>query len=140
MSFVAEKVGGGCICGGVRYEVSGRDKLRQVIACHCEQCRRFSGHYIAASGARYAYFTLLNEATLKWYAYKNGVRQGFCGECGCSLFFDYPDEQRISIAAGTLDDSRGLTEVAHIYGGEAGCYYALPEALLVDGVDLVCPE
>ncbi|PWQ92047.1 aldehyde-activating protein, partial [Leucothrix pacifica] len=34
---------GGCICGGVRYQVSDRSRLRQVVACHCDQCRRFSG-------------------------------------------------------------------------------------------------
>ena len=138
---ITKKVSGGCICGGVRYEVQGQDKLRQVVACHCEQCRRFSGHFIAASGARYKYFRYLSDETLKWYAYKSGVRQGFCGECGCSLFFDYPDEERISIAAGTLDDSSGLAEKAHIYAGEAGCYYHVPADLVQDEwVPLDCPE
>jgi hypothetical protein len=73
-------VTGACICGGVRYEVSDRSKLRPVIACHCEQCRRFSGHFIAASGANYEHFTLLNDKTLRWYSYVSGVKQGFCGE------------------------------------------------------------
>lgn len=73
-------VTGACICGGVRYEVSDRSKLRPVIACHCEQCRRFSGHFIAASGANYEHFTLLNDKMLRWYSYVSGVKQGFCGE------------------------------------------------------------
>ncbi|HPE60220.1 MAG TPA: GFA family protein [Thiolinea sp.] len=138
----AEAASGGCICGGVRYSISARDRLRQVVACHCEQCRRFSGHYVAATGARYRYFTLLADSTLQWYAYVPGVRQGFCNRCGCSLFFDYPQEQRISILAGTLDDSHGLQEVMHIYTREAGCYYTLPAAVdrVEDGTfTLPCP-
>jgi len=33
---------GGCLCQAVRYEIHG--PLRDVIACHCTQCRRTSGH------------------------------------------------------------------------------------------------
>ena len=134
---------GGCICGGVKYEVSDRSKLRPVIACHCEQCRRFSGHIIAASGALHKYFTLKTEETLRWYSYLPDVNQGFCGECGCSLFFDYPEEKRISIAAGSLDDSSGVKLEAQIYCAEAGSYYtAHPEGDMVEEGDfsLSCPD
>jgi hypothetical protein len=127
---------GGCICGGVKYEVSERSKLRPVIACHCEQCRRFSGHFIAASGALHKYFVLKKEETLRWYSYLPNISQGFCGECGCSLFFDYPKENRISIAAGSLDDSSGIELEAQIYCAEAGGYYtAHPEGEMVEGGD-----
>ena len=41
---------GSCECGAVVFELSG--KLRDVVACHCGQCRKTSGHYWAAtSGA-----------------------------------------------------------------------------------------
>ncbi len=40
---------GGCLCGGVRYQVRG--ELRGVIACHCSQCRRTSGHHSAMTSA-----------------------------------------------------------------------------------------
>jgi hypothetical protein len=134
---------GGCICGGVRYEVSDRSKLRPVVACHCEQCRRFSGHFIAASGAKHAHFKFLNETSLRWYSYLPDIRQGFCGECGCSLFFDYPKEARISIAAGSLDDGSEVTMEAQIYCAEAGKYYQLhPEGVMADEGEfsLECPE
>lgn len=134
---------GGCICGGVRYEVSDRSKLRPVVACHCEQCRRFSGHIIAASGASHKYFKLLKEDTLRWYTYIPDVNQGFCGECGSSLFFDYPKEERVSIAAGSLDAGSGVEMAAQIYCAEAGSYYQLhPEGEMVEGGEfsLQCPD
>ena len=45
---------GGCLCGAVRYRVAG--PLRDVVACHCAQCRRSSGHFAAATAARYEVF------------------------------------------------------------------------------------
>ncbi len=116
-------VTGGCICGGVRYAVSG--PLRPVIACHCEQCRRFSGHFVAATATRKQHFQFTQQTSLKWYSYLNGYRQGFCGECGSSLFFEDENGERISIAAGSLDEPQGLTIAAHIYVAEQGDYYCI---------------
>ncbi len=41
---------GGCLCGAVRYEVQG--PLRDVLICHCEECRRWHGHVSATTAAR----------------------------------------------------------------------------------------
>ena len=43
---------GSCNCGGVKYTVTG--PLREVIACHCGQCRKQTGHYYAATNAKQA--------------------------------------------------------------------------------------
>lgn len=39
---------GSCLCGAVKYEVSG--ELPAPTACHCTQCRKHSGHYEASMG------------------------------------------------------------------------------------------
>jgi hypothetical protein len=114
---------GGCQCGGVRYEVQG--KLRDVIACHCIQCRRTSGHFVAATACRRRAFTLVRDDTLKWYLAVSGFRRGFCNECGSSLFFEEEGSDRISIAAGSLDEPQGLKIAAHIFASEAGDYYEI---------------
>ena len=54
---------GGCLCGGVRYVVEGA--LREVIACHCSQCRRTSGHFVAAANAPQAALRLERADTLR---------------------------------------------------------------------------
>ena len=41
---------GGCLCGKVRFTTTG--PLREVIFCHCSQCRRQSGLYFAATSVR----------------------------------------------------------------------------------------
>src|ERR1700730_16538190 len=122
-------VTGGCICGGVRYRVDG--PLRGVIACHCVQCRRGSGNHVTATACRRSAFTLVNSATLKWYVAVPGYRRGFCGECGSCLFFEEVGGERVSISAGSLDESQGLKIVAHIFASEAGDYYTIDNSVPV---------
>ena len=118
-----QPISGGCLCGAVRYEVTG--KLRNIIACHCVQCRRSSGHFVAATACRKAHFRLVQQEGLRWYSAVPGHRRGFCQVCGSSLFFEEVAGERMSIAAGSLDAPQGLTIAAHIFTSEAGDYYAI---------------
>lgn len=122
-------IGGGCLCGGVRYAVRGL--LRDVIACHCFQCRRTSGHFVAATACRRKALTFVKDASLKWYIAIPGFRRGFCSECGSSLFFEEIGGERVSIAAGSLDEPQGLRIAAHIFASEAGDYYEIDAAVPV---------
>ena len=38
---------GGCLCGGVRFEVAG--PLSEIELCHCPRCRRAYGSAFAAT-------------------------------------------------------------------------------------------
>ena len=118
---------GGCLCGSVRYEVRGA--LRDVLVCHCVECRRWHGHVSASTAARKDDLVLLEERGLRWIQSPRSdarARRGFCGECGSSLFWDPPDRQTISIAAGTLEEPTGLRLLGHVYVAHAGDYYELP--------------
>lgn len=114
---------GGCLCGAVRYSVSGA--LRPVVMCHCTQCRRMTGHVMAATAARRADFRLLAEGALQWYAASDEARRGFCAHCGSTLFWEGIGRDYISIAAGSLDDSSGLKIAYHIYVADKGGYYEI---------------
>ena len=118
---------GRCLCGAVRYEVNG--PLRDVLICHCEECRRWHGHFSASTAARRDDLVLIEQAGLKWIDSPRSdarARRGFCGECGSSLFWDPPDRETISIAAGTLDGPTDLRVIEHWYVSQAGDYYELP--------------
>ena len=118
-------VTGGCLCGAVRYAVRG--PLRDVVACHCEQCRRTSGHFVAASATRPEHLVLEESKGLRWYRSSERMRRGFCRYCGSSLFFAPDPGERISIAAGTFDAPLELKLVAHIFVEEAGDYYQIAD-------------
>jgi hypothetical protein len=115
---------GGCLCGAVRYAVR-RGALRAVVACHCTQCRRITGHYLAATAARRRDFRLLEDSGLRWYDSSSEARRGFCGHCGSTLFWQPHGRDYISIAAGSLDDSSALTTACHIFVADKGRYYQI---------------
>lgn len=119
---------GRCLCGGVRYEVRG--PLRDVLICHCEECRRWHGHVGASTAARREDLVLLDDGGLRWIASPQSdahARRGFCAACGSSLFWDAPARETISIAAGTLDGQTGLSVAGHCYVSQQADYYEMPE-------------
>jgi hypothetical protein len=123
MSDAAPARSGGCLCGAVRYRVNG--PLRAVVMCHCTQCRRTSGHFMAATAARRADFALTADAQLRWYESSEQAQRGFCARCGSTLFWQAKGRDYISIAAGSLDDTRDLSTAAHIFVADKGHYYEI---------------
>ena len=119
---------GGCFCGQVRYEVSGR--MSGVTYCHCSKCRRWHGHVGAFTTADRDQFRLTQTRGLKWHALSPTVRRGFCVECGSSLFFDDEKQPRMAFCPGTVDAPTGLREKAHIYVASKGDYYEIGSDLL----------
>jgi len=118
---------GGCLCGAVRYSVTG--PLRAVVLCHCTQCRRHTGHFMAATAARHRDFRLEEAAELRWYASSEQARRGFCGRCGSTLFWQAEARDYVSIAAGTLDGDTGLESACHIHVSDKGDYYSIDDGL-----------
>ncbi len=111
---------GHCLCGAVSYEVRGR--LRDILLCHCEECRRWLGNVGAFSAARTEDLVFLEDRGLRWVNSPKSDRQaqrGFCRECGSSLFWRPADGERTHIAAGTLDPPAGLEVAGHWYTHQA---------------------
>lgn len=113
---------GSCLCGGVQFEADG--PLRDVVACHCRQCRKTSGHYWAATSVPHDHFRLTRADTLGWFRSSAHARRGFCRACGASLFWQPEGEARIAFAAGALDGATGLKTAEHIFTEDAGDYYS----------------
>ncbi|MDH3533005.1 MAG: GFA family protein [Gammaproteobacteria bacterium] len=133
MSTAPTTSSGGCLCGAVTYAVTG--PLRPVVCCHCEQCRKSSGHYVAASASKIDNLHISGEESLSWYRSSAKARRGFCSTCGSNLFWR-PDHQRyISIMAGTLERPTGLATACHIYVDMASDYYSLADGLPQHGED-----
>ena len=104
---------GGCLCGGVRYEIRGR--LGAITLCHCSQCRRFHGGAAPYASARREKLSFTSERSLAWFQSSPLVKRGFCRECGSSLFWSHEDLPLIEIAMGTVDGATGMHTTAHIW-------------------------
>ncbi len=118
---------GACLCGGVKYEVDG--PLRAVVYCHCEQCRRTSGHYVAATACKPEHLTLSVDDGLRWFRSSPEAQRGFCASCGASLFWRPDHGEYVSIMAGTLDGPTGLKAVKHIFVPDVADYYSIHDGL-----------
>ena len=119
-------VTGRCLCGAVRFEVDG--PLRDVVVCHCGECRRWAGHVWASTSAPRAALRVSEQGALRWIdspESETHARRAFCSECGSSLFWEAPGRDTISIAAGALDPPTGLRTTREIYTEFAGDYYRL---------------
>ena len=119
--------GGGCLCGAVRYRVSGA--LRPVVDCHCSMCLKWHGHVGAYSAANSAEVTIESDAALAWYRSSGFAERGFCRTCGSSLFWRRDGSDVLSIAAGSLDQPSGLETVRHIFTQHMADYYAITDGL-----------
>ena len=117
---------GRCECGKVAFEVEAvRDT---VVACHCQQCRRTSGHIWASTHA--SSFEALNfseDEGLTWYTSSDFAKRGFCKFCGSSLFYKMHAETPLSIAAGCLDLPTGMHTDKHIFVKDKGDYYEIED-------------
>ena len=107
---------GGCLCGGVRYEVRGR--FLRASHCHCSRCRRHSGAAVCTQGrVRRQDFALFSGADLiRVYRPEGGAAKVFCSVCGSSLFGGtWPDGPEISIRLGTVDGDPGIRPQFHTF-------------------------
>jgi hypothetical protein len=118
---------GRCLCGGIRYAVRG--ELRDVINCHCERCRRFTGHHMAATRARLEDISIEDaDSLLRWFFPVPEAGYAFCSRCGSSLFWQSAaDPARRSICAGTLDTPTGLRTTQALWTSQASDYHSRPD-------------
>ncbi len=121
------RAAGRCLCGAVRYAVDG--PLRGVSYCHCSQCRRTSGHFVAATACEAGHLRFLEDTGLRWYRSSPLAERGFCKHCGASLFWRPAHGRHISIMAGTLDVPTNLQALEHIHVDSASDYYTIGDGL-----------
>jgi hypothetical protein len=97
---------GGCACGAIRYECSGKPVL--MLNCHCRDCQRASGTaYAAILTMPRACVRISGEPRYHTAMGKAGraVERGFCASCGSQVVLrleKFPD--LLGLQAGSLDD------------------------------------
>ena len=114
---------GSCRCGAIRFEVAGA--LPGPDACHCTQCRKFSGHYFVSTDVPRSAVTIHGAENVTWYRSSEKVRRGFCATCGSSLFWDPIERDWIGIAMGAFDNPTGAHTHVHVDVGDKGDYYEI---------------
>jgi len=124
---------GQCQCGDVRYRVSGT--AATLFACHCTECQRQSASAFGmALWIKAADIELLSGEPKEWIRITPGGKRmacRFCPTCGTRLFHQMLGQAGIvSIKPGTLDNTKGLAPVAHIWTASRQSWIEIPEATL----------
>jgi hypothetical protein len=92
---------GGCSCGRSRDTVGIQSN--DAYFCHCRMCQRASGGVSMA-------FVSVSKTDVHWenapdyYASSCYARRSFCGACGTSFGFEYPESEKCDLTVGSFDD------------------------------------
>ncbi len=119
---------GSCLCGGIRYTVSG--PVHRMGHCHCSMCRKHHGAAFGTYVNAYAtdFAIVEGEALLGRYASSPDAVRTFCTRCGSTMtWLGHASPGEVGIAAGTLDDDPGIRPERHIFVASKAPWYTLPE-------------
>jgi hypothetical protein len=103
---------GGCLCGAVRYRVSGAPSNSMI--CHCQTCRRAAGAPVVAwlTFPKSSFHVLKGEADA--YRSSEYVRRTFCPGCGTPLTYEHADSPKsIDLTTCSLDDPQAFPPTHH---------------------------
>ena len=109
---------GGCQCGSIRYESTG--KPGGLYVCHCLECRKLSASAFSLSLiVPRAGFRLISGTPSSWTRPTDSGHSlicFFCPTCGSRVWHDAPHEpDSITIKAGSLDEALDLSDAIHIW-------------------------
>ena len=124
---------GSCLCGTVKFEVSGEPKL--FFHCHCSRCRKVTGTGHASN-------MFFQPGVLKWLRGEEQIRtfkfpeakrfaNNFCGVCGSRLPRQPKDTDAILIPVGSLDDEAPIKPQARIFFGSRASWSCAGDELPV---------
>jgi hypothetical protein len=122
---------GSCLCGTVRFEVSG--PLSDFVFDHCSRCRKATGSAfspeIMCAAADFRWVS--GESLVKTYVAPvrerpPGYRRDFCAICGSMA----PSVlgARVCLPAGALDDDPGIRPARHIFVGYKAPWFEIADA------------
>lgn len=109
MSSFAE---GGCICGAIRYRVSG--KPTNSMVCHCQTCRRVAASPVVAWVTfPTVQFQLLQGQPTAFHS-SQPVRRTFCAACGTPITYEHSDSVGfVDVTTCSLDNPESFPPTHH---------------------------
>ena len=111
---------GGCLCGAVRFTATPSD--RDVGACHCSMCRRWSaGPFLVRDCG--TTLKVENTANLGAYRSSDWAERAFCKQCGTPLYYRLIEQNHYFVSAEAFDDIDGYAFTSQIFIDEKPNYY-----------------
>jgi len=126
---------GGCMCGEVRYELTGESEWTGY--CHCHSCRIHTGAPVVA-------FVMFPVERIHWTTGQRSLYEsspdrfrGFCSNCGTSLTWEvtsesgtsWGDREIVEIHISTLDRPDDFAPTEHVYHSERLAWFETSDGL-----------
>ncbi len=129
---MAKILGGGCLCGAVRYEYDGVPE--GATYCHCEDCRRTTGSAFSVGVRMRSAMLRIVSGNVKSYTKiadsGNEITRQFCPDCGSPLFTREPAcPHLVFVKAGSLDNPELIEPTRQIWTERATPWAHIDPAL-----------
>ncbi|WP_217654096.1 GFA family protein [Moritella viscosa] len=110
-------INGSCLCGLVKYEISG--KVGDIVHCHCKTCRKAHGSaFSSVAAVQDCDFNLLAKDSLGSYESSAGKYRYFCSNCGSQIYAKRDGAAHVILRLGSLDSDIGSQAKEHIWVSE----------------------
>lgn len=119
--------GGSCLCGHVKFRVSGPSS--NVGSCHCRMCQKAIGAAcLTAAEFSKDQVEWLNEPPL-WRTSSDKAERGFCPKCGAAVSFRFIGSDSVDLAVALFDDPKAFPPTYDIYTESAQPWTKLDPAI-----------
>lgn len=119
---------GGCLCGGVRFEIA--EPLLVAGYCHCTRCQRRTGTAasVSAQVVPGSLRILSGEELIRTWTPPDGSSKVFCGACGSALWAQRPDDPEAKfVRLGAFDEDPGIRPSYRQFVAYAAPWEELPD-------------
>ena len=107
-------ISGSCLCGKVKYEISG--EVGDIVHCHCQTCRKAHGSaFSSVAAVNDNEFCLTGADSLGCFESSPGKKRYFCSNCGTQVYAKRDGTRHIVLRLGSLDDDPKSMEKNHIW-------------------------
>ena len=118
---------GGCLCGGVRFELT--EPPAAASYCHCTRCQRRTGT-AASAQARVvpgSVRLVAGAELVRSYQPPDGFAKAFCSVCGSALWSIDPEGNVSGVRLGAFDDDPGVRPSYRQYVTYAAAWEPIPD-------------
>jgi hypothetical protein len=119
---------GGCLCGAVRFEVSG--PILSAGYCHCTHCQKRTGTGSSANCrvAQEGFRLLAGVELIASFQPPTGVPKLFCSRCGSALFSGDPfSDAEVAVRLGAFDRDPGVRPQYRQFVDSAAAWEPVPD-------------
>ncbi len=119
---------GGCLCGGVRFEIS--DAPVTASYCHCTRCQRRTGSSASAQARVVpgSVRVVAGEELVRAYEPDDGFAKEFCSACGSALWARNPETGDVTfVRLGAFDSDPGVRPAFRQFVTYAASWEPIPD-------------